>query len=180
MKAARYIFLFILHASFFSCSQRETDGDWIKLFNGKDLNNWEANENPGSFKVDDGIIVANGLRSHLFYVGNEKDNANFTNFELTLDVMTHHLANSGVYFHTAHQEEGWLDQGYELQINSTHRGADGYKEVKKGGSLYGVRNLYKAYTKDSTWYNFNLRVEGKHIQIKINDQKSDDGTTLLL
>jgi hypothetical protein len=170
MKAARYIFLFILHASFFSCSQRETDGDWIKLFNGKDLNNWEANENPGSFKVDDGIIVANGLRSHLFYVGNEKDNANFTNFELTLDVMTHHLANSGVYFHTAHQEEGWLDQGYELQINSTHRGADGYKEVKKGGSLYGVRNLYKAYTKDSTWYNFNLRVEGKHIQIKINDQ----------
>ncbi len=170
MKATRYIFLFILHAALFSCSQSNTDGDWIKLFNGKDLNNWKANENPGSFKVVDGMIVANGLRSHLFYVGNEKDDANFTNFELTLDVMTHHLANSGVYFHTAHQDEGWLDQGYELQINSTHRGADGYKEVKKGGSLYGVRNLYKAYTKDSTWYNFNLRVEGKHIQIKINDQ----------
>src|SRR5687767_5732941 len=149
-----------------SCTQEKKNDEWIMLFNGKDLSNWEANENPESFKVVDEMIVANGLRSHLFYVGEGKEPVNFKNFELNLDVMTHHLANSGIYFHTGHQKEGWLDQGYELQVNSSHRGAGGYKEVKKGGSLYGVRNLYKAYTKDSVWYNFNLRVYGKHIQIK--------------
>ncbi len=122
------------------------------------------------------MIVANGERSHLFYVGDKKEPADFKNFELNLDVMTHHLANSGVYFHTAHQKEGWLDQGYEVQVNSSHQGAGGYKEVKKGGSLYGIRNLYKAYTKDSVWYNFNIRVEGKHVQIKINDQLVVDYT----
>ena len=153
-----------------ACNQTKDNEEWISLFNGKDLSNWEANENQGSFKVVDGMIVANGLRSHLFYVGDGKEPASFKNFELNVDVMTHHLANSGIYFHTAHQKEGWLDQGYEVQINSTHRGANGYKEVKKGGSLYGVRNVYKAFTKDSVWYNLNLRVEGRNVQIKMNNQ----------
>jgi hypothetical protein len=160
----------LLYVLLTSCtSENKTDG-WTQLFNGKDLFGWEANENPGSFKVVDSMIVANGLRSHLLYVGDGKKPVNFRNFELSMDVMTHHLANSGLYFHTAYQKEGWLEQGYEVQINTSHRGAGGYKEVKKGGSLYGVRNLYKAFTKDSIWYNMNLRVEGKHVQIKINDR----------
>lgn len=148
----------------------ESHEEWIELFNGKDLSGWQANESPETFKVVDGVLVANGLRSHLFYIGNEDEPAVFKNFELTFDVMTHHLANSGIYFHTAHQQEGWLTTGYELQVNSSHRGAGGYKEVKKGGSLYGIRNLYKAITKDSVWHQFHLLVDGKRIQIKIDDQ----------
>lgn len=158
-----------------SCAEKPAE-EGIELFNGKDLTGWQANESRETFKVVDGVLVANGLRSHLFYIGNDDKPAVFKNFELTFDAMTHHLANSGVYFHTAHQKEGWLETGYELQVNSTHHGAGGYKEVKKGGSLYGVRNLYKAYTRDSVWSQFNLRVDGKHIQIKIDDQLVVDYT----
>jgi len=165
-----YIILLVALLSFTQCTQEKKSDDWIELFNGKDLSNWKANENANSFKVVDGMIVANGLRSHLFYTGDGDQAVNFKNFELSMDVMTHHLANSGLYFHTAPQKEGWLEQGYEVQINSTHHGAGDYKEVKKGGSLYGVRNLYKAVTKDSVWHNLNVRVDGKHVQIKINDQ----------
>lgn len=153
-----------------ACNHEQNENEWISLFNGKDLSNWKASEHPDCFKVVDGMIVANGLRSHLFYTGDGKEPVNFKNFELNLDIMTHHLANSGVYIHTAYQEEGWPEQGYEIQVNSTHRGGGDYKEVKKGGSLYGVRNLYKAYTPDSVWYNLNIRVEGKHIQVKMDDQ----------
>lgn len=177
MNISVYFLMMLLFLSVLtSCDQEKKTDEWIELFNGKDLSNWQANESPESFKVVDGVIVANGVRSHLFYVGDGKEPVNFKNFELNLDVKTYPLANSGIYFHTAHQKEGWLDQGYELQVNSTHRGAGDYKEVKKGGSLYGIRNLYKAYTKDSVWYNFNLRVEGKHIQIKIDDQLVVDYT----
>jgi hypothetical protein len=176
MKWIGHVLLILIAFVNFNCDTKKKQGEWIELFNGKDLSNWEANENPGSFKVVDGMIVANGLRSHLFYVGDGKEEVNFKNFELSMDVMTHHLANSGVYFHTAHQKEGWLEQGYEVQVNSSHRGADGYKEVKKGGSLYGIRNLYKAYTPDSVWYHLNLRVDGKHVQIKLNDQLVVDYT----
>ena len=45
----------------------ENKEGWISLFNGKSLNGWKANENPESFKVEEGAIVAQGNRSHLFY-----------------------------------------------------------------------------------------------------------------
>lgn len=161
---------FIAFVCLTRCTQEKETGEWIELFNGKDLSGWKANESPESFIVEEGMIIANGQRSHLFYVGHDNDSASFKNFELNLDVMTHHLANSGVYFHTGYQKEGWLNRGYEVQVNTSHQGAGGYKEVKKGGSLYGIRNLYKAFTKDSVWHNLNIRVEGKHVQIKVNDQ----------
>ena len=41
-------------------------GDWIPLFDGKSLAGWKASENPASFKVQDGAIVAHGPRAHLF------------------------------------------------------------------------------------------------------------------
>ena len=46
--------------------------------------------------------------------------------------------------------------------------------MKGSGSF--ERNLYKAFTKDSVWYNMNLRVDGKHVQIKINGQLVVDYT----
>lgn len=171
MLRLQYFALFSLVAlSFIGCAPEKKNSDaWIELFNGKDLSGWKANENPESFQVVDGIIKANGLRSHLLYTG-EVGKANFKNFELQLDVMTYPLANSGVYFHTGFQKEGWLNKGYEMQVNTSHRGAGNYKEVKKGGSLYGIRNVYKAFTKDSVWSTYHLSVVGKHIKIKVDDR----------
>jgi len=167
MKHLSKIILLLIPAWFIQCTKEQKANEWIELFNGKDLTGWKANESPESFTVRDGNIVANGKRSHLIYLG-EDGKADFKNFEFSIDVMTYHLTNSGVYFHTAYQEEGWLTKGYEMQINSTHHGAGDYKEVKKGGSLYSVRNVYKAFAKDSVWYTMNLRVVGKHIQVRID------------
>ncbi len=44
-------------------------GKWIKLFDGKTLDGWTVNENPGTFKVEDGNIVVNGLRGHFILYG---------------------------------------------------------------------------------------------------------------
>jgi len=175
MKNLKIISVVILVMLFQHCKQATKKNEWISLFNGKDLSGWKANENEGSFKVVDGVIVANGERSHLLYTGDVAD-ANFKNFELNLDIKTHSLANSGVYFHTASQKEGWLEKGYEVQVNSSHKGAGDYKEVKKGGSLYGVRNTYKALVKDSVWYNLNILVQGKHVTVKMNDMLIVDYT----
>ncbi len=149
-----------------TCTTEKKSSEWIELFNGKDFTGWKASENQGTFKIENGMIVANGDRSHLFYVGDGKEPIDIKNFELSADVMTYPLANSGIYFHTTYQEEGWPEKGYEVQINTTHPGGGDYKEVKKGASLYGVRNVYKAFAKDSVWYNLNILVEGKHIRIK--------------
>jgi hypothetical protein len=78
----------------------DKDG-WTSLFDGKSLNGWKANENPESFKVEEGAIVAQGNRSHLFYTGDDKP---FINFEFKAEVMTLPGSNSG-YSHP-HQVPG--------------------------------------------------------------------------
>jgi len=146
----------------------DDSADWISLFDGKSLDGWKPNEHADTFKVVDGQIVVHGERTHLFYVG-PVHNADFKNFELSADVMTRPGANSGIYFHTAYQPSGWPAAGFEVQVANTHEGANGYKERKKTGSLYAVRNVYKQLVNDNEWFRMNVLVRGKQVQIRLND-----------
>lgn len=139
---------------------------WISLFDGKTLNGWTANA-PGSFRVEQGAIVASGPTSHLFYSG-PVNQARFRNFELKAEVMTRPGANSGIYFATAFQAKGWPQKGFEVQVNNTHVGEGGYRENKKTGSLYAVQNVYKASARDNEWFPMEISVHGKRVQIKVN------------
>ena len=143
--------------------EAKSDDGWIQLFNGKDLSGWTANENKDSCKVKDGKIVLFGPRSHLFYTG-KVNGGSFKDFELKLEIMTMKGSNSGVYFHTKYQEKGWPNTGYEAQVNNTHG------DPKKTGGLYAVKDNFKAPAKDGEWFDYEIRVKGKKINIKINDK----------
>jgi hypothetical protein len=141
--------------------QTAKKGGWISLFDGKTLSGWTANENKDSFKVQDGAIVVNGDRSHLFYTG-PVNNADFTNFEWKADVMTRPNSNSGMYFHTKYQDSGWPDAGYEVQVNNSH------SDWRRTGGLYAVVDVKEAPVKDNEWFTQHIIVNGKHIVIKVN------------
>ncbi|HON00730.1 MAG TPA: DUF1080 domain-containing protein, partial [Acidobacteriota bacterium] len=70
----------------FGLVQAQDEG-WIPLFDGKSLEGWKASEHPDTFSVQEGVIVVNGPRSHLYYVG-PVENHDFKNFEFRADVMT--------------------------------------------------------------------------------------------
>ncbi len=139
---------------------------WVPLFDGKTLDGWTSNA-PGSFRVDGGRILADGPRAHLFYSGPVRG-ADFRNFELKADVMTQPLCNSGIYFHTRFQQQGWPEKGFEVQVNNTATGEGGYLERKKSGSLYQVRNVYKAFARDGEWFQLHIAVRGKQVQVRLN------------
>lgn len=141
---------------------------WLSLFDGRSLSGWKASEHPASFRVADGQIICEGPRAHLFYVGEGKL-PEFKDFELRAEVLTKPGANSGIYFHTAFQEEGWPEKGFEIQVNNTHRGEGDYRELKKTGSLYGVRNQYKTLARDNEWSALHVIVRGKRVQVRVND-----------
>lgn len=164
----------------------DNNDGWIPLLNGKDLTGWKSNEEvPGCFTVENGELKVSGGRAHLFYVG-ETGEAKFQSFELKLKVKTTTGSNSGVYIHTKYQDKGWPDAGYECQVNSTHT------DPKKTGSLYGVINILAllegqkepeggkhikvplAPSKDDEWFDYNIKVEGKHITIKVNGETTVD------
>lgn len=142
---------------------------WVSLFDGKSLAGWKANEKPESFSVKDGEIVVRGDRSHLFYVG-EVNGHVFKNFELKADIMAKKNSNSGVYFHTEFQDSGWPDKGFEVQVNNTHG------DWKKGAGLYDIADNKVAPAADDEWYTMTIRVEGKHVVIKVGDKVITDWT----
>lgn len=147
--------------------KRDANEGWISLFDGKSLDGWKVNENPATFSVRDDAIVARGQRAHLFYAG-PVENHDFKNFAFKSDVMTRPKSNSGIYFHTAYQERGWPNRGYEAQVNNSQP-----TEPKKTGSLYGVVDVLEAPAEDNTWFTEEIIVRGKHIIIKV------DGKTLV-
>ena len=145
----------------------EAKDGWISLFDGRSLKGWKASENKESWKVEDGALVCDGPRSHLFYVADDKP---FVNFEFKADVMTTPGSNAGIYFHTRYQDVGWPKYGYETQVNISHG------DPKKSGSLYGVVNISNPPAKDNQWYTQHIIVKGRHIVLKINDQTVVDYT----
>jgi hypothetical protein len=157
--------ILVLH---FNCA---SDGGWISLFDGKTMNGWQASENKDAWQIEDGAFVTRGSRSHLFYTG-EVMHHNFKNFEFIADVKTLPGSNSGIYFHSEYQESGWPDKGYECQVlNTAPKVEPGqYVERKLTGSIYAIRNIWKAPVPDNEWFNYRIVVQGKTIQTYINSE----------
>jgi hypothetical protein len=143
----------------------DSEEGFVKIMDGKTFNGWKiADESAKSWKIEDGAFVANGTRSHLFYVGDEKP---FKDFELKVDVMTEPGSNGGIYFHTQYQPTDWPRHGFECQVNVSHG------DWIKTGSLYGLVNTGITPAQDNKWWTQHIIVKGHKVTVKI------DGKTVL-
>lgn len=149
--------------------KEQADG-WVLMFNGKDLSGWLLNkENPESVYVEDGHLVTNGKRAHLFY--GEKGDAVLKDFELVADVKSVGKSNSGIFFHTKLQDKGWPTHGFEAQI------CNGFKDPRKTGSIYSFSDIMdNSPAKDDVWFHYRLKVEGKNVKIWIDGELVQDWT----
>lgn len=163
--------LSVLIAALFSMGCADTEGsadndqdDWVSIWDGETLDGWRASENPESFSIEDGRIVVDGPRAHLFYEGPVAD-AEFDDFEFRAEVYTYPGANSGIFFHTQYQEEGWPEHGYEAQVNATH------DDPRKTGSLYAVEDVMNdAPHEDEEWFTYHIIVDGQDITFNVDGE----------
>ena len=147
----------------------DKDGEgWVTIFDGKSLDGWKINESKESWKLADGALIANGPRSHAFYVGDAKP---FVNFEFKAEVMTKPNSNGGIFIHTKYQEDGWPKQGYETQVNNTYK-----PDPQKTGGLYNTVKVLTPPATDGEYWTQHITVQGKHIVVKINDKVVVDYT----
>lgn len=136
-------------------------GKWIKMFDGKTLDGWEANENPESWSAKNGMIVGDGEHSHLFYKKEICENCEFK-----AEVRINHGGNSGMYFRTAFGPG--FPKGYEAQVDNTHT------DPVRTGSLYGFVKVLEQLIPDDTWWTQDITAVGNHIVIKVNDKVTVD------
>ncbi len=140
-----------------------TSDGWVSLFDGKTLAGWRASEHPATFQVEDGAIVVHGPRAHLFYEGPVM-NHEFQDFEFKAQVMTTPGSNSGIFFHTTYQEDGWPAKGYEVQVNNSQ------KDWRRTGSIYSFADIKEVLVPDDAWYTQQVIVRGKTVTVKLNGE----------
>lgn len=146
-------------------SAADEDG-WISLFDGKSLDGWSKVGNKESkWEVKDGAICGSGPSSMLV-----TDKGGFKNFRFRAEVKINDNGNSGMYFRTT-EKPGFTD-GYECQINSTHR------DPIRTGSIYTNVHIFEDLVPPDTWFTQEVEVEdikyrGKvvtSIKVKVNDK----------
>ncbi len=134
----------IIVALFSSCNSQTTEGEWIQLFNGKDLTGWtpkivgyEAGDNFGNtFRVEDGLIKVryeayDSLRErfgHLFY------NDEFSHYKLRVEYRflgdqtpgapDWAYRNSGIMLHGQTPESMDLYQDFPTSVEVQLLGSD--------------------------------------------------------
>jgi hypothetical protein len=143
--------------------QAQTEDGFTSLMDGKSFDGWKkAEENPNTWKLEDGAFVAHGERCHLFYVGDGKP---FKNFDLKVEVMTEPNSNGGIYFHTKYQANDWPRGGFECQVNNTH------SDWKKTSSLYDVVNIAQSPAQDRKWWTQEIIVKDRTVTVIIDGKK---------
>jgi len=80
-------------------------------------------------------------------------------------------SNSGIYFHTDFEKDGWPTKGFECQVCSQK-----YSDPRKTGSLYAVKDILEAPAKDDEWFDYHIIVKGKTVTIKIDDKTTVEWT----
>lgn len=157
-------------AAFFLFSAGSTEKEkWIELFDGQSFDGWKVGNNASSFTIENGMIKVNGNVAHLYYTGDVAAHQ-FRNFEFKAEVMTKPGSNSGIYFHTAYQESGWPQKGYEVQVNNSHT------DWRRTGSLWAIQDVKETYVKDDEWFTLHITVKDKHVKIRINNRQVVDYT----
>jgi hypothetical protein len=151
----------------FACAlaqEAEKPGDWLPLFNGRDLDGWNQ-IGSAKWRAENGVIVGgqdgDPKRSGLLTTRDQ-----FQDFELELDFMIdeHGKYNSGVYLRNDPADRGRT--GYQINIG---RGA----AEEYCGGLFTDQWLSKGDEKDTIrrkldWNSLRITARGAHIQVTLN------------
>lgn len=172
----------VLTLTFFSADIRAANKDeWIRVFNGKNLDGWvvkcrpEDKDKTNYWKVVDGTITAEtapGSKHKYIWLLTTKE---FGNFELRLKVQTYNntTGNSGIQVRSRYDDEaGWLD-GPQVDINPPGPWRNGFiYDETRGVQVWLWPNVGKPANakpehapKDWTWFHADVKEVWNEVQI---------------
>lgn len=146
----------------------ESAHGWKLLFDGKDLDGWQALSTSapaatGDWSVADGAILCPGTSA-----GWLASNDSYGSFELKLQFRGSEKVNSGVFLRST-KEGAPHKTGYELQIWDYQPA--GYNT----GSLVGSLKAAPTKLLDNQWNDYDIKAEGDHYIVVLNRKTILDG-----
>ena len=146
-------------------------GDPISLFNGEDLSGWKTMNPsaPNGWSVQEGILINTARQEpgkHISYA-NIRTEAEFEDFNITLEVRVPEGGNSGVY----------LRGIYEIQVADTFG-----KELDShnmGGVYSRITPTASAEKRAGQWQTLDITLVDRHVTVILNDKRIIDNQPLL-
>jgi hypothetical protein len=142
--------------------QAADDKKAIKLFNGKDLNNW-MQQKPRAWEAKDGVLGPSSSPGGYIWA-----KGSYENFELELDFKMSKRCNSGVFFRT--DPKNAVQGGFEIQIlDSNGKSSVGKHDC---GALYdALAPSANAAKPSGEWNHMKLTVNGPSVKVVLNGKQ---------
>jgi hypothetical protein len=151
-----------------ACSDSERS---VSLFDGETLDGWEI-QNGGRFSVAAGVITVDRGTGWLRSVDT------FGDFTLTMEFrFLEAMANSGIFVRTGptskDDENGWPDNGYQVQCLDTTEGANPLATMIPYGAPpfeheSDLEALKRAYRPMGEWQRYDITCLGETMEIRLN------------
>jgi hypothetical protein len=133
---------------------------WTKLFNGKDVSNWNVTGN-ADWRVTDGVIEATKARGFLV------SKQSYGDFELRGEIWVTADSNGGFLFRITKPEDPGIENGYELNINDKRADQTG-----RTGSIVNVAKPLVQYDSGGKWTTVVITAKGPHLVATLNGIKT--------
>ena len=146
-------------------------GQWVTLFNGKDLTGWKAHGEE-RWTVDDGEIHGVAVTKEYGYLSTDKT---YRDFELKARFKAEGTGNSGVFYHST--LDGVDIKGVQVEVDphpGMHTGGL-YESGGRGWLIQPKEAAEKALVADG-WNDIRAVVKGNHIQTWVNGVPAVDYT----
>ena len=152
-----------------SVSSSASKDDWITLFDGKSLDRWRGYPNGSDFSVEDGELrISPTDRSMLYFTGLPGERTEFTDLELETQFKLQNGANSGLVFHTGYGSSP-ANSGLEVQLFTRTKRIAATDQIT--GAIFKIAPS-KVSTKDGSWCDLRIRVEGKTVTVWIDNKEA--------
>jgi len=143
--------------------------DWIRLFNGKDLDGWEIMGDKAGWEILAGGIIRSDAGKGGNWLRYAKEE--FGDFVLRVQWRVSKDGNSGVFIRAKREGSPWI-AGHEIQISNAPR-----DDSHCTGSLYGsVAVKPRPDESPGRWHEFEIQAKGEHIVIQCDGVKVIDAT----
>ena len=145
--------------------------EWVSLFNGKNLDGWQAIDGPmSSWHVEDGILFCSGGGGGWLSTTKE-----YGDFEIEVEFRVPPGGNSGVFLRAPHQGNPAF-AGMEVQVLDDR--ASEYAKLEPYqycGSLYGIAAPKTRVSKPAgEWQKLRILCEGRQVKVTLNDTVISD------
>ena len=149
-------------------------GEWIELFNGRDLTGWTRENGTATYRVIDGTIVGTTAEgSPNSFLCTDRD---FGDFELEFDVKLTDPLNSGVQIRSLSKPDYKNGRVHGPQVEIEQAPGDAgyiYSEGTGRGWLSKKRPVQDAFKNDD-WNHYRVIAKGDRIQTWLNGRAIED------